>query len=430
MAEGFSEASDVGDHLEELSLTDSQADDPSEHWWNEFLQFLPNCARNTPTPIFLVSPGVTTSESLAGRVVEKLKEQHQTTMTENKKKEDKATKSIREWLLRLPCSFQSLHEMCQQPEGCPNMLPVVEIPGECYRRVISLPPAPASVFEILEQRYRQFISLPPVFEGREQRHQLLPSIFKDFKDKWKDYDKAMRKAKSDQEQSGSTWTIKMLARYVTKEDVDFKPSPRSNEEEMKDLSSQHSELMKEIDEKIHLAIFCRDYKFRTECDIRMVLDAILLNVCTFKIDLRIETEVTIKSDSLPTSKADYVVFYDGSPLAIVEAKRPGSLTKKSVAQLLLQLISLSAIEPLHLYFGLLFDGYNAIFVGVSNDKVLFFQDGKNCLEFLICLCEPEEDDFQFYFQRFIHITVFTLLWHIKNAILHRSGKENDDKIRV
>lgn len=420
MAEGFSEASDVGDHLEELSLTDSQADDPSEHWWNEFLEILPNCARNTRTPTFLVSPGVTTSESLAGRVVEKLKEQHQTTMTENKKKEDKATKSIREWLLRLPCSFQSLHEMCQQPEGCPNMLPVVEIPGECYRRVISLPPAPASEFEILEQRYRQFISLPPVFEDREQRHQLLPSIFKDFKDKWKDYDKAMRKAKSDQEQSGSTWTIKMLARYVTKEDVDFKPSPRSNEEEMKDLSSQHSELMKEIDEKIHLAIFCGDYKLRTECDIRMVLDAILLNVCTFKIDLRIQTEVTIKSDSLPTSKADYVMSYKNSPLAVVEAKRPGSLTKKSVAQLVLQLLSLSASQPLHLYFGLLFDGHMAIFVGVSNDKVLFFQDGKNCLKCLIRDSKSDERDFQ----PFIHITVVTLLWHIKNAILHRSDKKN------
>ena len=420
MAEGFSEASDVGDHLEELSLTDSQADDPSEHWWNEFLEILPNCARNTRTPTFLVSPGVTTSESLAGRVVEKLKEQHQTTMTENKKKEDKATKSIREWLLRLPCSFQSLHEMCQQPEGCPNMLPVVEIPGECYRRVISLPPAPASEFEILEQRYRQFISLPPVFEDREQRHQLLPSIFKDFKDKWKDYDKAMRKAKSDQEQSGSTWTIKMLARYVTKEDVDFKPSPRSNEEEMKDLSSQHSELMKEIDEKIHLAIFCGDYKLRTECDIRMVLDAILLNVCTFKIDLRIQTEVTIKSDSLPTSKADYVMSYKNSPLAVVEAKRPGSLTKKSVAQLVLQLLSLSASQPLHLYFGLLFDGHMAIFVGVSNDKVLFFQDGKSCLKCLIRDSKSDERDFQ----PFIHITVVTLLWHIKNAILHRSDKKN------
>lgn len=415
MAEGFSEASDVGDHLEEMSLTDSQA---SEHWWNEFLQILPNCAQNTPTTICLVSPGATTSVSLAGRVVEKLKEQHQTTIIENQEKEEKATKSIREWLLRLPCSFQSLHEMCQQPEGCPNMLPVAEIPGECFRSVISFPPASASVTEV--QLYRQFISLPPVFEGREQRHQLLPSIFKDFKDKWKDYDKAIRKAKSDQEQSGSTWTIKMLARYVTKEDVDFKPSPRSNEEEMKDLSSQHSELMKEIDEKIHVALFCGDYKFRTECDIRMVLDAILLNVCTFKIDLRIQTEVTIKSDSLPTSKADYVMSYKNSPLAVVEAKRPGSLTKKSVAQLVLQLLSLSASQPQHLYFGLLFDGHKAIFVGVSNDKVLFFQDGKNCLKCLIRDSEPDERDVQ----PFIHITVVTLLWHMKNAILHRSDKKN------
>ena len=402
MAEGFSEDSDVDDLLEEMSLTDSQADNASEHWWNKFLQNLPNCARNT-SPRF-DSFGVTMSESLAGRVAKKLKEQHQATMIENNKKEDKghkATKSIKEWLLRLPCSFQSLHEMCQQPEERPNMPPVDEIPGECYRPFI-------------------FISLPPVYESLGQREQLLPSIFKDFKDKWKDYDKAMRKAKSHQEQSGSTWTIKMLARYVTKEDVDFKPSPRSNEEEMKDLSSQHSELMKEIDKKIHLARFSCDYEFRTEYDIRMVLDAILLNVCNFKIDLRIQTEVTIKCDSLPTSKADYVVFYAGSPLAVVEAKRPGSLTKKSVAQLILQLLSLSAFKPLHLYFGLLFDGYNAIFVGVSNDKVLFFQEHKNPLSFFMCNSQAEEPDFRV----FIHITVCTLLWHMKNAILHRSDKEN------
>lgn len=426
MAEGFSEdsnSSDVGHLLEEMSLTDNPADNPSEHWWNKFLEKLPNSQRNMYTSTCLASSRVTTSESLAGRVVKKLKEQHQTTMIENKKKE----KSIQEWLWRLPCSFQSLHEMCQQPEECPNMLPVVEICGDHWR-FISLPPAP--VVPIPEQRYQRFISMPPVFESLEQRYQLLPSIFNDFKDKWKDCNKAMRRANSDKKRSGSTWTIKMLARYVTEEDVDFKPSPYSNEEETNDLSSQHSELMNEINNKINLATFICDNKFRTECDIRMLLDAILLNVCAFKSDLKIQTEVTIKSDSLPTSKADYVVFYDGSPLAIVEAKRPGSLTKKSVAQLLLQLISLSAIEPLHLYFGLLFDGYNAIFVGVSNDKVLFFQDGKNCLEFLICRSEPEEDDFQFFFQRFIHITVFTLLWHIKNAILHRSGKENDDKIRV
>ena len=412
MAEGFSEDSDVDDLLEEMSLTDSQADNASEDWWNEFLQLLPNCAQNTSACF----AKATMSESLAGRVAEKLKGQHETTMTENKKKEEEATKSIKEWLLRLPCSFQSLHEMCQQPEERPNMPPVVEIPGECYRRFMSL--FPGHVFEILEQRYWRFMSLPPVYEKLEQRDQLLPHIFKDFKDKWKEYDKAMRKANSDKKKSGSTWTIKMLARYVTKEDVDFKPSP--NEEEIKDLSSQHSVLMKEIDEKIHLAKYCGDYEFRTECDIRMVLDAILLNVCTFKIDLRIQTEVTIKSDSLPTSKADYVVFYNRSPLAVVEAKRPGSLTKKSVAQLVLQLLSLSALQPLHLYFGLLFDGHMAIFVGVSNDKVLFFQDYKNLLKCFTCHCQPEEPEFQ----SFIHITVFTLLWHMKNAILHRSDKKN------
>ena len=411
MAEGFSENSDVGDLLEEMSLTDNQADNPSEIWWNEFLNMLPNCARNTST--CPVGSTVTTSESLAGRVVEKLKEQHETT----KKKEPKATKSIEEWLLRLPYSFQSLHEMCQQPAECPNMLPVVDIPGEYDWRSISLPLAPVSA--IPEQPYRQFISLPAVFESLEQRYQLLPRIFNDFKDKWKGYDKAMRKGKSDKKRSGSTWTIKMLARYVSKEDVDFKPSPYSNVEEMVELSRHNSKLMDEIDKKIHLATFVCDDKLLTECDIRMVLDVILQNVCAFKSHLRIRTEVTIKCDSLPTSKADYIVSYKNIPLVVVEAKRPGSLTKKSVSQLLLQLISLPALEPPQLYFGLLFDGHMAIFVGVSNDKVFFFQDSKDHLEYLSCAGKPEESDFQ----SFIRSTVLTLLWHMKNAILQRSNEE-------
>ena len=300
--------------------------------------------------------------------------------------------------------------MWQQPEECPNMLPVVDF--------ISWSFGPA--FVIPEQRSRQFISLPVGFESLERRDQLLPSIFNNFKDKWKDYDKAMRKGKSVQKRSGSTWTIKMLARYVSKKDVDFKPSPYSNVEEMEELSRHNSELMDEIDKKIHLATFVCDYKLRTECDIRMVLDVILKNVCAFKSHLRIRTEVTIKCDSLPTSKADYMVSYKSIPLVVVEAKRPGSLTKKSVSQLLLQLISLPALEPPQLYFGLLFDGHMAIFVGVSNDRVFFFQDSKDRLEYLICDGKPEASDFQ----PFIRSTVLTLLWHMKNAILQRSDEEN------
>ena len=40
MAERFSEDSDGGNLLEGMSLTDSQADDPSEHWWKEFQECL------------------------------------------------------------------------------------------------------------------------------------------------------------------------------------------------------------------------------------------------------------------------------------------------------------------------------------------------------------------------------------------------------
>ena len=137
-------------------------------------------------------------------------------------------------------------------------------------------------------------------------------MFNDFKDKGKEYDKAMRKANSDKKQSASTWTIKTLARYVTKEDVHFKPSP--NEEEIKDLYSQHRVLIHKIDEKIYLATSCHYPKLLTECEVRiMVLDVILQNICILKKDLKIVNELTIKCDSLPTNKPDYVLFCKDRP---------------------------------------------------------------------------------------------------------------------
>ena len=76
MAERFSEDSDGGNLLEGMSLTDSQADDPSEHWWKEHQECLQpwNCDGNTST--CLNGCGVTTSQSLAGRVGKKLEEHY------------------------------------------------------------------------------------------------------------------------------------------------------------------------------------------------------------------------------------------------------------------------------------------------------------------------------------------------------------------
>ena len=65
----------------------------------------------------------------------------------------------------------------------------------------------------------------------------------------------------------------------------------------------------------------------------------------------------------------------------------------------------TADKPVYLYFGLLFEGYIAIFVGVSNDKILFFQDQESCSAYYFC--EPS-------YKLFIHETVITLLWHVKN----------------
>ena len=67
------------------------------------------------------------------------------------------------------------------------------------------------------------------------------------------------------------------------------------------------------------------------------------------------------------------MYYNKQPIGVVQAKRPGCLIDKSVAQLLVQLLLLSAQDPVLFYFGVLSDGNQFVFAGVREEKVLFFQ---------------------------------------------------------
>jgi len=101
--------------------------------------------------------------------------------------------------------------------------------------------------------------------------------------------------------------------------------------------------------------------------------------------LALRTEQTVKSSpdtefKLPTNKYDYIMYHSNIPVGAFEAKRQGCLTANSVAQILVQLLLLSSETPEFFYFGVLSDADKFIFVGVSTQKVWFFQTDDSKLE--------------------------------------------------
>lgn len=202
---------------------------------------------------------------------------------------------------------------------------------------------------------------------------LRPGVsFEDLETKWKSYKKA-EGIKSDCEKSGSTWTLEMLERYIP-----LDQNIAVIEPERRDLPEKE---MQKICERLDLSIsaiygcdgiidgFLKD---SSEYDIRMILDAILQPLCVYK-KVRVGTEKTIKYNELPINRCDYILYYRHCPIGVVETKRPGNLSDNSLVQLLVQLLALSAREPNLFYFGVLFDGRQFSFAGVSKNKVLFFQ---------------------------------------------------------
>ena len=219
------------------------------------------------------------------------------------------------------------------------------------------------------------------------RDTLLPSnddIFERPQRSLKAYEKASE-MKSDAESSGSTWTVKKLEHYISRDDIEFVRSiPCVREDE-----AVSNEIVKKVS---YIRFDPIRIDLRTECDTRMVLDAILLPLCAHKgFTLRTEQTIKCNNPQLPTNRFDYIIRNcEGRPIGAVEAKRRGSLEGKSVAQLIVQLLLLSVKDPKLFYLGILSDGCQFIFVGLCEKKVCFFQT-KQIGELEIATIKSEQD---------------------------------------
>ena len=263
------------------------------------------------------------------------------------------------------------------------------------------PPLGSRVGEFIERLQEQHLiktieKEEKVIEAKENLEGLSNRSFEELKRHWNAYERAL-KIKSHLESAGSYWTIQMLARYIKRRDIEFiKPQQRRKDN-----------ITEEIDDKYNLSMKAIGGQPRSEYDTRILLDAILQTICVYK-KLTIRTEQTIKCNSLPTNKYDYIMYYNNQPTGVVEAKRPGCLIDKSVAQLLVQLLLLSAQDPVLFYFGVLSDGNQFVFAGVREEKVLFFQTNQNKLEIATIRS----------FQGLGSI-VGTMLWLIHDAVTER-----------
>ena len=209
--------------------------------------------------------------------------------------------------------------------------------------------------------------------------------FEKLEKKWKAYQEALN-MKSDRDRTGSTWTIETLKKYIKRRDIVF----------IQPLSSHATaQQAQNIVDKVALALasLCgnqgdgMDINLRrfhrmhdsTETDSRMILDAILQPLCAAK-GLTLRCEQTLTCDELPNSRYDYIIYYEEKPIGIVEAKRQSSVCDKSVAQLVNQLLLLSADDPYVFRFGVLSDAHRFILAGVSQKKVVFFQTNADAIQ--------------------------------------------------
>lgn len=208
--------------------------------------------------------------------------------------------------------------------------------------------------------------------------------FEDLEEKWKHYKSALE-IKSDRESSGTTWTINMIKRYIRRQDIVFiQPEIRL------DLTG---EVLQKIRERVDMSVkaICGSRSpptesllatvatDTTEADIKTILDAILQPLCVYK-GLLLRSEQNRRCNKLPNNRYDFIMYFDNMPVGVVEAKRQGCLKDNSVAQLLVQLLLLSAEEPNRFYFGVLSDACHLIFAGVTRKCVVFFQTNDTALE--------------------------------------------------
>ena len=244
-----------------------------------------------------------------------------------------------------------------------------------------------------------------VADARESIESLFPGqllrsdTFERLKRSFQDYEKAS-KIKSDVQSSGSAWTVKMLERYIFRGDIEFV--------QLLPCAREYEAVINGIVKKVSYILFDPVHRdLRTECDTRMVLDAHLLPLCAHKgFTLLTEQTIKCKDAKLPTNRFDYIIINcEGHPIGAVEAKRRGTLEGKSMAQLIVQLLVLSAEDPRLFYLGILSDGCQFIFVGLCKKKVCFFQTNQSEIEIATIKCEQDVENITKTILNFVDFTI-------------------------
>ena len=92
----------------------------------------------------------------------------------------------------------------------------------------------------------------------------------------------------------------------------------------------------------------------------------LINKITRNKEMTVLREEQLKVDGLPISKPDYTIYYKRRILGCLETKASGAITKKSIVQGILQLISLRE-KASNTLFNIITDGYQYIFILYERD---------------------------------------------------------------
>ena len=181
--------------------------------------------------------------------------------------------------------------------------------------------------------------------------------------------------KSDLIKSGSTWTVDILEKYVQYEDVGFACKPKFElPVKLRDYKII-TEVMETVMKMALAVVTTGNEKPSGEYDARILLDEMLLPLCAHRgLTLNTCTEILHKCDMLPNNRYDYIIYHDYQAIGCVEAKRLGSLESKSLVQLILQLLLRSVRNSKPFYFGILSNACHFVFVGLCEQKVLFFQE--------------------------------------------------------
>ena len=244
-------------------------------------------------------------------------------------------------------------------------------------------------FELLRQdTQRKKEKIETIFSAEHALCSLFPSEFyptalKYLEEKREAYKNALN-IKSDRNIPGSTWTIDILQKYIKRSDIIFiQPSHATAQEAQNILDNVALSLASlcgyqsdRINENLRRFHRMRD---STKADSRMILDAILQPLCATK-GLTLRCDQGLSCNTLPNNRYDYIIYYGRNPIGVVAAKPQSGVYKKSVAQLIVQLLLLSAEDALPFRFGVLSDAHRFILAGVSEEKVVFFQANVHAIQ--------------------------------------------------